>query len=186
MKDFIKKNSTKRFVTDGVWTRFSEFPLSAGVAASPFGFGDLLGLNDFNDAIEIIDGFIRWGTYDDPADEQINVFLMWVTDVANPPDSLRALSDKAIWQSSQQWRTIGTVGQVVQTTEGEYITVADGIGPDPEMLGWRLAFIGLSDVGSNLSVSISINYEYTWVQKSYRDDPNDWQGWDFHEVASYV
>jgi len=126
---------------------------------------------------------LSWGLSDDPLDELLHLALIWRGGVIN--DITDVLDNAVLYNSSQRWRSIGTVGQIIQTHENidedlSDISIEVSLG-DPLEDPVSLALLVESDTTSIVDAFGSVDVEITLTQITEPDDPQDWAGYEFEE-----
>lgn len=114
---------------------------------------------------------ITYGLRDDPLDEHLEIFLA-IIDPLNLPN-VEGLRDIAMWQSSMNWRSIGTdSGPVLTTFPPTEIEIDDWILPQEVAPQLVLALLTFSAVTTNFSISGGIEIDAHIEQRRFETKAN--------------
>lgn len=132
---------------------------------------------------------MNWGVNDDPIDERVQIACVWRPDTfGHNPSWDEVLAMNLVFRDTQDWRSIGTVGQVIQTMnridkklDGPDSTFASRFDRPGVTGSTTLAIVGRSGTTSNVTMDGFVDVEITSEQMIERDDPADWAGYTFEE-----
>lgn len=144
---------------------------------------------------------IEWGVNVDPVDQRVEAWIVpWLY---APSVSLGTAAQReiigtdAIWMGKQHWRALGTPATVVDAFEDHDVKYeddeADFFTPDgypsfsdddQDWARYGLVLMVEATITSDVGVSTIIWWEETWIQTNYRDDGDDWDGYEDEEAMA--
>jgi len=135
-----------------------------------------------------LEGFV--GVNDDPVDESVTYFVGWVDPDAPPSDGGSMVnSDAVVWAYQQQWRSIGTVGMVLDVNRS-FIDEEDKTNdvfrePDRGDAAIALCMMAVSNVTSNIEMHCETDLIRSYDQRRFADG-DDWDGYEPEEVNQFA
>lgn len=127
------------------------------------------------------------GITDDPTDEGISWFIL-ECDPENLPDD-NALFGTHDWVETQVWRSIGTVGQVVQVMDdvdvdfGDDLEYSSAPAADPNR---AVCLLVRANTTSAVQAIVNIKIQRTKTQDNFADPTDEWDGYEMEEVMQYA
>ena len=125
------------------------------------------------------------GVSDDPTDEGVT----WALILADPDNlqtgivGLENIRENAIWKDWMNWRVVGTAANAMVTSKDVNDEVDQWVlVTEPSDVTLALCFVVASNAASSVTSMMVIDLLFELRQRQFRDDADDWDGYEFEET----
>lgn len=183
MRDMVRKNSSKRIVSERSKSLRTNTPNIITTANSIFlNQAFFIVLDDLEYNLLKLSG--EWGVSDDPTDESI-IIALGTFDLENPPASTDGIFlDANKWIQTVTYRSIGAGSTVLNTLN----YVDHEFDKDSELMITQEAtrrffgMVGFSSTISDVHRSFRLDWIETYIQRSFTDPVGEWSGYTDEEM----